>query len=112
MLLTLLILSVILGMALGISALLSREIRLSIDISKSTRAFFAADTGWERLLYAINKESYDLAACSPLPCNTPYSDNLSNGASYATKIEQVTPTTRIISSGEFMGIIRAIEASY
>ena len=56
-LLTSLIMSVILAIGLGLSAILIPQIKIMAEIDYSIVAFFAADSGIEKSLYNILKES-------------------------------------------------------
>ncbi len=51
--LTLMLLSVILGIFLGLASLLLGQIKMFRSVEESVIAFYAADTGIERNLYAI-----------------------------------------------------------
>ena len=62
--LALAILTILLGIALGISAILVGELRILRDIGYSVTAFYAADSGIERELY---DKHYQDPGCSPPP---------------------------------------------
>ena len=115
--LVILISTFILAVALGLSTILISRIKVSREIGYSVVALYAADTGIERILYAIRgAEGYDPNNCfppPPPPCATPYSEILSNGASYSVYIKNITSTsTQINSIGTYQTVKRAIEISY
>ncbi|MEK7123535.1 MAG: hypothetical protein AAB851_01420 [Patescibacteria group bacterium] len=89
---TLLIVVSILGsmttIAFGVALILLTEIRLSEDISKTVSAFYAADSGAERILYSDRKEGGVAEGT--------YTGALDNGASYSTIVEK--PANTIIRS--------------
>ena len=103
--LSILILSVILVVALGSSAILLREIRFARGSNFYVRAFFAADSGIEKVL--MNRES-------PLPIA---STTLANGAVFRVTVVPSGPGCSadnfcIESIGEYQGTKRAIEVNY
>ena len=57
--LTVMILALILSVALGSSLLLAGQIKSLRNIGNSVVAFYAAETGIERSLYALSKESIE-----------------------------------------------------
>ncbi len=119
LILTLLILTGLLALALGISTLIIREIKLSQEIANSVVAYGAADTGIERFMYGVNQESLDPATCccatgtgctAVQPCYTAtFSD--SNNASYVVCTKQVLPT-QVKSTGTFGSTNRSIQINY
>ncbi len=119
LILTISILSGLLALALGISTLLVREMKLSQEIANSGIAYGAADTGIERFMYGVNKEDLEPTACccsgaGCLPENTEdcYSDTLSNNASYTVCTKKTTPPVEIKSTGTFSGTNRSIQITY
>jgi len=112
LILTISILSGLLALALGISTLLIREMKLSQEIANSGIAYGAADTGIERFMYGVNKESLDPTTC---PCGTSncYAPSpLSSGASYTVCTQQTGPPVQIKSAGTFRTTNRTIQISY
>ncbi len=103
---------VILSIILGMSVILIGQLKITKGLGNSTIAFYAADTGIERILYAIRKQSYDTSTCTPTPCATPYFDTLSNEASYAVFIQDIGPSVSIKSIGSYEETRRAIEITY
>ena len=109
LLLTLLILALVLGAALGISTILLQEIKMARETGNSVVAFYAAETGIEQVL--MTKASLSSSCNESSPCN------LSNGASYYLNI--LTPGAGcsaanfcLKSIGIFKETRRGIEASY
>ena len=104
--LALIIMIILLGIVLGLSVILVRQIKITKGVGDSVFAFFAADTGMERELYndptdAIGRE---------------ITDNL-NGATYRVKV--IAPGTHyfcpvekinncVISTGRYRNTEREI----
>lgn len=108
--------AVILAVVLGLSALLVRQAVIVHQLSQSVLAFYAADTGIERLLYATRQEGYDVGTCTPTPCQTPYPGTsdpaFTNGASYEDYVQDTTSSTELRSIGIYRQVRRALEISY
>ena len=49
----LMVMFILLGMTLGLTAILINQLRMYVEMEKSVVAFFAADTGMERFYYEI-----------------------------------------------------------
>ncbi len=111
LILTISILSGLLALALGISTLLVREMKLSQEIANSGIAYGAADAGIERFMYGVNKEDLDPTTCQ---CGTSncYTDILSNDASYIVCTKKTTPPVEIKSTGTFSSTNRSIQITY
>src|SRR5680860_1309976 len=85
LLMTLLILSSILVVALATSDLVMSGIKMSRNRIQSTKAFFAAETGIERLLWAVRKDSYPLLDLNQLNIiNGTLENNSTYQVDYAT----------------------------
>ncbi len=136
LILTLLILAGLLGLALGISTLLVREIKLSQEIANSVVAYSAADTGIERFMYAANKKSppFDPTTVNCLCSNDKkycFCDDgtiecvadscsggcsstitLSSSATYEACTKKDTSPIEIKSTGTFRSTNRTIQISY
>lgn len=108
--LAIMISSIILAIALGISVILFSQKRITSEIGSSVTAFYAADTGIERILYDIREGLYDPTTCSSFPCPGP-SDTLPNGAAYSTYTRSIGPI-KVQSVGSYQEVKRAIEISY
>ena len=103
--LSILILSVVLVVALGSSTLLLREIKFARGSNFYVRAFFAADSGIEKVL--MNRDS----PVSIAPTT------LANGAVFRVTVVPSGPGCSadnfcIESIGEYQGTKRAIEVNY
>jgi Tfp pilus assembly protein PilX len=116
---TLLIMTGLLALALGITSLLVRELKLSQEIANSVVAYSAADAGMERFMYGINQESLDLttcccedAGCSGENTKNCYSTSLSNEASYLVCTKKTTPPIEIKSTGTYKGTNRTIQVNF
>ena len=98
------VLSVLLLIALTAASVMIYEIRMSLEISNSGPAFFAADAGAEKCLYQARLETGE---CSVDGGST--SIALDNGASaVATR----ATLGRIVSAGNFNGAKRQVELSW
>ena len=106
--LVILISTFILAVALGLSTILISRIKVGREIGYSVIAFYAGDTGIERILYDIRKLNY---VCNSPPC-TRYSSVPLNSASYTVTITSWSPSVRINSTGKYQSVRRAIEISY
>ena len=104
LLLSLLILSAIMVIAFSISALMYGELKLTQNIPKSIKAYYAADSGIERLLYDERKGggAGDIPKCSI---------DLDNNSSYGIEFTDGDPI-EIKSWGCFDDVNRAIEVTY
>jgi len=107
-LLTSLIMSVVLAISLGLSAILIQQTKMMADIGYSLVAFFAADSGIEKSLYNILKES---------GTGNVSETSLPNGATYEVSVR--TPDGDCSASnlclksiGTYKEIKRAIEIKY
>ena len=108
--------AVILAVVLGLSALLVRQAVIVHQLSQSVLAFYAADSGIERILYAVRQEGYDPSTCTPTPCRAPYPETsdpaFTNGASYETYVQDTTSSTKLRAIGIYRQVRRAVEISY
>ena len=112
-LLTLLILTAILAIAFGITSLMWGELKLSQDVPKSLKAYYAAETGIERKLYEIRSDppnSNDIG--SPPSCIGGGAVCLEGSDNCYSVDVNVGATTTIKSYGCYKGIKRAVEISY
>lgn len=78
---SIMILSAIMAIGLGISSLLMGEIEIARDINRFVPAIYAADSGIERALYKLRKGG-DFVSCPNTSSCVINSTVLSNGASY------------------------------
>lgn len=108
-----LILSIMLSIALGTSTILIRELRFARESNFYVRAFFAADSGIEKIL-TLRDDPLSFSECiSPAsPCV------LSNGAEYWIVVTASSDPACdadnycIESIGRYQGTRRAIEVNY
>lgn len=112
--LALIVMFILLSIGLGLSTLLVGQIRIIRGIGNSVVAIYAADTGIERVLYAIRKEVPPyVPVAGDEPCGVSFScPPLSNGASYTIKIISANATFTINSKGTYQATQRAIEITY
>jgi hypothetical protein len=105
LLLTLLIMSALLAIALGLSQLSLGEIKLTRDIPKSAIAYYAAEAGIERAVYDewVGDGAFSITDCSV---------NLSNGSSYGLEVSSGEDSVTVRSIGCYKGVRRAIEVSF
>ena len=116
--LILLIMSVLLGVGLGTSALLIRQIRMIKGVGDSVVAFYAADSGIEKAIYALYKVGVPIGDITCGDSNSPC-ESLSNGSSFflagfsAPTADCPAPSEYfcIKSVGTYKGVRRAIEVA-
>ncbi len=122
LLFVILIMSVILTISLGISAVLIKQIKTAEEIGDSVVAFYAADSGIEKVLYDLYKSS-PRASYPPGPCgDASFEAEVKCGASVATdkcplgsdKIDPTcdAPNFCLKSIGNYQKTKRAIETKY
>ena len=100
-LLATLILSIISIIAFGISALMLQQIRMSNQMGNSVVAFYAAEAGAERCLYAVRKNG---AVTCPF-----IGVLLDNNAKYTV---DYNGSNAVESTGEFRNTTRKVELSW
>lgn len=113
--LSVLILSIVLAIALGLSTIMLKEVRFNRTAGFNIPAFFGADTGIEQILTVRNNP---VSGCtSATPCT------LSNGVQYWVAVTAKNGTKPdgaicassnycIESTGNYQGTRRSIEANY
>ena len=128
-LITFLIMSSVLVVALGAANLIMPGILMSRTQGYSTKAYYASEAGAERALWLIRKgqvgDDYDFSDCplsgecldfsaSPVDCDVCNNTivNLSNGASYNVNYASSTPVTILTSSGVFQETDRSVEVRF
>lgn len=105
--LTMLIMSAILAIAMGISKLSLGEIKISRELPRSFVAYYAAETGIEEGLYM------DLITTSPPGSYSQIIHGyLSEGITYDVEFSGVSPTRTIKSKGLYKTTNRAVELTY
>jgi len=98
------ILTFTLGITLGTSTILVRQMKIMREIGYSAVAFFAADSGIEKILYEDRKNN--LVGTGTISFTFP-----DNGASYDVEYDSNGDTT-IKSTGTYQNTKRAIEIQY
>ena len=98
------ILTFILGIALGTATILVRQIKIMREIGYSAVAFFAADSGIEKILYEDR--------VSPVADGYSVTVTLDNGAEYTVGVIKSGGDTTITSKGTYKSTNRAIEIQY
>jgi hypothetical protein len=103
-LLGILILSVLLVIGLGISLLMSKQIKVSGQVGQSVVAFYAAEAGAERCLYLVRKVDggVDYSLSGTLDFNS--------NAQYTT--QYLAGSDTITSSGQFGSASRKLEVKW
>lgn len=105
LLITLLIMSVLLSVAFGLSRLSLGETKLSRDISASLAAYYAAEAGVECQMFADR--------IGGVTCGTEASPMcLTTDVCVVTTSESATPNRKIQSTGSYKDVRRAIELTY
>lgn len=109
LLLSILILSLILGVALGLNTIFLQQIRMTKEIGDSVVAFYAADSGSEEVL--MTRDNPSSSCIQESPCQ------LGNGASYYISITLpggncLSQNYCIKSIGIFNNTRRGIEIDY
>ena len=109
LLLTILVMTAFLSIALAVSRLSFNELRLSRDRSKSVIAYYAAESGVECQMYndrtAEDPENLDI--CPNICLDPP-----TNSVCYQLNVSGRTPNRSIKSTGSYQDTIRAIELTY
>lgn len=106
LLLTILIMSAILAIAMGIAKLSLGEIKISRELPQSFVAYYAAEAGIEEGLYA------DLVTAVPQGTASDFPGSLGTGITYEVVFTGVSPNRVITSNGLYGGTKRAIELTY
>jgi len=106
LLLTVLIMSVILAIAMGIAKLSLGEIKLSRALPESLIAYYAAESGIEELLYL----DHTGAITGPALYNA--TGTLGDDITYIVSASEISPNRKLQSSGFYKDTNRAIELTY
>lgn len=101
-LLAVLILSMLLIIGLGVSALIISQIKMSTQAGQSVAAFYAAEAGAERCLYEVRKKG----------ANSCPSGTLDNNATYSVTAQITGDSGQISSIGRFGQTSRKIELNW
>ena len=111
--LSMFVLSAILAIAMGISTLLLREVQFSRSAGFYIPAFFAADSGVEKMLI-LRDSPQDFSECvsAASPCTLGNNANFWIVATEGGQGSCTAPFYCIESSGEYRGTRRAVEVNY
>ncbi len=115
--LTVVILGTILGIMLGISSLVLRQVMTVTGLGESVTALHAADSGIELLVYAIREEAY-IPSClggGDPPCkieDLPLDEFENEDLSYQLYLQSAEPHLTVRSIGQYRQTRRAIEVSF
>lgn len=105
-LLSLLMLSMLLSIGLGVSVLMFQQIKMTIQSGQSVVAFYAADAGAEECFYQVNQETTigcDDGLTATISCS------LDNGATCSAEYDG---EGSIISTGRYGNADRALELNW
>lgn len=106
--LTMMILSVLMAVILTMISMAISQIKVIHTLNDSIIAFYAADTGIERVLYAIFQEGY---VPSKGECPLSYGGILENGATYEVCVSDNSASV-IFSTGSYKETKRRIEITF
>lgn len=118
LLLVLLVLTAILSIAFGVSTLMLGETKMTREVPKSLRAYYAAEAGIERKLYDIRKSGdFSDIGSGPAWCSGAGRFCLDADTCYAVDVIPAGPGCTadsycIKSYGCYKGARRAVEVSY
>ncbi len=103
---TVLFLAMVLSTGLGIANLMLKEIKISSNIGYSVPAFYAAETGIEKVLYMDRIAGEDLEDYEK--------DETLDGAGsdFHVEVTEIGPPIKIKSVGTYNGVKRGVEVSY
>jgi len=103
--LAILIITVLTSSLLVLISISVSQIKIIWSLGDSVNAFYAADTGAERILYDIYKGGY-----IPLLGECPFTESL-DGATYQVCISSISSST-IWTTGSYKGTQRRIEINF
>lgn len=106
--LTIVILSVLMAVVLTMISMAVSQIKVIYTLADSVIAFYGADTGIERVLYAVYKEGY---IPSEGECPVAYQGTLDNGSTYQVCVSDSSIST-IFSAGTYKKTKRRIEINF
>lgn len=123
LLITLLILSSILVVSLISSDIVISGLKAGLGRQDSTKAYFAAESGIERILLKQKEGIFDYGSCGDecenlgtlldcSDCATSDLNSLDNGASYRVRYASSTPNIYFTSFGSYKDVSRAVAISF
>lgn len=104
--LTISIIAVLSSALLALISLVVSQIEIVLTVGDSVVAFYAADTGIERILYDLYKKGW-----RPSLGEKPYYQITLDGAYYTVEVSDNSPST-IYSTGTFKNTERKIEINF
>lgn len=111
-LLTFFILSAIMLIVFGGTAVITSGLKMGGVQSQSTRAYFAAEAGAERLLYEFRKTDYFDTTDLVGQDNVFGTTTLSTGSSYTVNYDHFTPDIQFTSLGSYQSTKRSVELDF
>lgn len=109
LLMTLLILTSILTVSLGVANLIVSGIKMSRTQAQSTKAFFASEAGVERSLWEVRKNGYTLLGEDTTDV---FNDSLDNGSIYQVDYATSTPIVTFTSTGQYQQARRSVAVNF
>jgi len=106
LLMTLLILNAVIIISLASAGLISSGIKMSSSQAKSSKAYFAAESGAEEILWQWRKNNWAFPDSNQ---SGVFSGNLSNGSSYEVDYASSSPQILFRSKGDYLGLKRTVE---
>lgn len=102
------ILGTVIAISAGVAVLITGETTITRLIDDSVFAVFAADAGYEKMLYACSGKMEEY------PDPATFTSDLSNGASYVSEMQpnQNCNDNILRSTGTYGNIKRAFEVTY
>ena len=118
----LLILTGMLVVVLAAADVITRGIKMSRTQARSTKSYFAAEAGAERILWEVRKNNFNSSLCNdndyinfsvdPAVCDSIiHTYVLTNHASYSV-VYNSGPPIIFTSNGVYLGARRSVEVSY
>lgn len=111
LIITLIVMSILFFISLFLANISAKETVVTLNTEKSKKSFYAAESGIERVLYAIYVEDIGVQAGYVMPSLPATVVTYGNSNEYSFNVEALTDT-RIKSIGGYGNIKRAIEINY
>jgi len=127
MLITFLIMSSVMVIAMGASTLVVSAIRMGGTQARAAKAFFAAEAGAERVMWELRKNAFNYTKCDDESYFVNFTDDpthaicdntgphlmpLTNSAQFQVASSTQTSTTVFKSIGSYSGTNRVVELSF
>ncbi|MFA5248008.1 MAG: pilus assembly PilX N-terminal domain-containing protein [Patescibacteria group bacterium] len=107
LLMTLLILSIVIMISLASAKIIVSGVKMSGTQARSTKAYFAAESGIERTLWEWRKNGWDITAPPSGTINL-FSGSLLNSSFYRVD-RAISPVVILRSTGEYENLKRTVE---